>query len=81
MDFDLDLLDFDRDRSGRGRSPLPEGTRVQVVRARPLAPGSIVKVAVGDIATILRASATAYAIDIGGAVAVVFHADVVKVEP
>ena len=79
MDFDLDLLDFDRDRSGGERPPLPEGTRVQVVKARPLSPGGLVKVAVGDIATIVRASATAYAIDIGGAIAVVFHDDVVKV--
>ena len=52
---------------------------MQVVRARPLSPGGLVKAAVGDIGTVIKASATAYAVDIGGAVVVVFHDDVVMV--
>ena len=61
------------------RHPLPVGTRVEVLRPRPLAPGSLVSAEAGDVATIVRARASTYVVELSGVAMAVLHRDVAPV--
>lgn len=71
--------DLDVEPGDAPRQPdrtLAIGDRVEMIRRRPLLPGGVVYVEAGDAGQIVGVTETAYAIELLGVVAIVFHDDV-----